>query len=492
MTLADLLAEPGLELVPVHIADARAEIRWVATNELVDPTPYLEGGEVLLTTGLETKGWRSEWRRYVERLHAAGVAGLGIAAGLTHERPPRALVSACAAVGLNLFEVPRPTTFVAVSRAAAALLDAERESAARRAAEAQRVLTQAALEVDDGSAVVRRLATLVGGAAATVARDGTPIEGPHGPRTDDLSLDVVRTEVDRIHPQGLRAAASSSVGAGTTVVRPLGVRSRPEAWLAVFVPGRLGDADRVAVTTAVSLLSLGLERRRERRAADRQLRGRAVELLLADDPRTAGIVLGAASAGVGARPRLPREVRLLQARGAADAIEDALSELEGARLLGAVVDGDLTVVTSARRAPGLAAVLADRGLLVGVGGVAPVEECSASHETARHALAEATRATPVRTWDDLADAGVVGLLGPERAAAFARSFLAPLAGDPVLVETLAAFLRHHGSRGEIAADLGVHRNTVRNRIEQIEGLLGASLDDPRLRVDAWVALQIPR
>ncbi|GAA3836047.1 PucR family transcriptional regulator [Nocardioides panacisoli] len=492
VTLADLLAEPDLELVPVHLADDRAEVRWVATNELVDPTPYLEGGEVLLTTGLETKGWRSEWRRYVERLHAAGVAGLGIAAGLTHERPPRALVAACEAVGLNLFEVPRPTTFVAVSRAAAALLDAERESAARRAAEAQRVLTQAALEVDDGPAVVRRLAALVGGAAATVARDGTPIEGPHGPRATDLSLDVVRTEVDRIQPQGLRAAASSSVGAGTTVVRPLGVRSRPEAWLAVFVPGRLGDADRVAVTTAVSLLSLGLERRRERRAADRQLRARAVELLLADDPRTAGIVLGAASAGGGARPRLPREVRLLQARGAADVVEDALSELEAERLLGAVLDDELTVVSSARRAPALAALLAERGLLVGVGSTAPVEECLASHETARHALTEATRATPVRTWDDLADAGVVGLLGPERAASFARSFLAPLADDAVLVETLAAFLRHHGSRGEIAADLGVHRNTVRNRIEQIEGLLGASLDDPRVRVDAWVALQIPR
>jgi purine catabolism regulator len=247
------------------------------------------------------------------------------------------------------------------------------------------------------------------------------------------------------------------------------------------------------VTTAVSLLSLGLERRRERRATDRQLRARAVELLLADDPRTAGIVLGAASVGAGARPRLPREVRLLQARGATDAVEDALSELEAERLLGAVLDhGELTVVSSARRAPALAALLAERGLLVGVGSVVPVEDCAASHETARQALAEATRATPVRTWDDLAGAGVVGLLGPERAASFARSFLAPLADDAVLADTLAAFLRHHGSRGEIAADLGVHRNTVRNRIEQIERLLGASLDDPRVRVDAWVALQAPR
>ena len=34
----------------------------------------------------------------------------------------------------------------------------------------------------------------------------------------------------------------------------------------------------------------------------------------------------------------------------------------------------------------------------------------------------------------------------------------------------------------------MHRNTVRNRIRQIESLLDVSLDDPQVRVDAWVAL----
>ncbi|HWJ82585.1 MAG TPA: PucR family transcriptional regulator ligand-binding domain-containing protein [Nocardioides sp.] len=488
--MADLLAQPELALTPVHLADAAAEVRWVATSELTDPTPYLEGGEVLLTTGLETKGWRAQWRPYVARLAAAGVAALGLAVGLTHQRPPRALVRACEEHDLGLFEVPRPTTFVAVSRAAAALLDAEREHTARRAADAQRALTQAALEVDAAPAVVRRLAALVDGAAMTVTRDGTPVDGPWGPRVPDLAPDLVRTEVERIQARGLRAAASVSSGAGTTVVRPLGVRSRPEAWLAVFLPGRAGDVDRVAITAAVSLLGLGLERRQERRGSDRRLRARAVELLVAGDARTARIVLDAAGEAGGVRPRLPREVRVLRARGPAEGLDDALAALEDERHLGAVVDDELVVVAATRRAPGLAAALGERGLLVGVGGAVPLEDCAAGLETARHALAAATRSVPVRTWDDLADAGVVGVLGPERAAAFSRSFLAPLADDPVLLETLAVFLRRHGSRGETAADLGVHRNTVRNRIEHIEALLGASLDDPRVRVDAWVALQV--
>ena len=489
VTVADLLAVDDLALVPVHLAAADVDVRWVATSELVDPTPYLEGGEVLLTTGLETKEWRSDWRAYVERLAGAGVAALGFGTGLTHERSPKLLERACRDVGVNLFEVPRATTFVAISRAIAGLLDAERENAARRSTEAQRVLTQAALEVEDTAAVVRRLAALVDGAAMTVTADGVPITGPFGPRTDDLELDDVRTEVERIRQQGLRAAASSSRAAGTTVVRPLGVRSRPEAWLAVFVPGRTGDVDRVAITTAVSLLGLGLERRRERRATDRELRSRAVELLLADDVRTSRIVLGAAGTAPGTGPRLPREIRMLRCRGSKEALEDALTMLEEDRHLGAVLEGELTVVSSARRAAGIAQQLAGGGLQVGIGRAVPVEESVVSHDTAGHALA-ATGTAAVRTWDDLVDTGVVGLLGTARATAFARSFLAPLGDDAVLLETLDAFLRRHGSRGETAVELGVHRNTVRNRVEHIESLLGATLDDPRVRVDAWVALQV--
>jgi purine catabolism regulator len=39
-----------------------------------------------------------------------------------------------------------------------------------------------------------------------------------------------------------------------------------------------------------------------------------------------------------------------------------------------------------------------------------------------------------------------------------------------------------------ADELAVHRNTVRHRVRRIESLLGVSLDDPQVRVDAWVAL----
>src|SRR5680860_1787835 len=105
-TVGDLLREPGLDLVEAHLPHPDVEVRWVATSELADPGPFLEGGEVLLTTGLDAVGWRGEWHGYVDRLVAARVVALGLGVGLTHRRTPVALVDACRELGLNLFEVP--------------------------------------------------------------------------------------------------------------------------------------------------------------------------------------------------------------------------------------------------------------------------------------------------------------------------------------------------------------------------------------------------
>ena len=52
LTLAQLLDELGLE--PVSGAQALdTPIRWVHASELPDPTPWLSGGELILTTGMQ-------------------------------------------------------------------------------------------------------------------------------------------------------------------------------------------------------------------------------------------------------------------------------------------------------------------------------------------------------------------------------------------------------------------------------------------------------
>jgi hypothetical protein len=71
--------------------------------------------------------------------------------------------------------------------------------------------------------------------------------------------------------------------------------------------------------------------------------------------------------------------------------------------------------------------------------------------------------------------------------------LAPLADISAtarekLTETLRAWLLHHGRREQIAAELFVHPQTVRYRMQQLRELYGPRLEDPRTVLELTVAL----
>jgi purine catabolism regulator len=89
---------------------------------------------------------------------------------------------------------------------------------------------------------------------------------------------------------------------------------------------------------------------------------------------------------------------------------------------------------------------------------------------------------------------VLPLLGDEAVRAFSDGLLRPLRehdatarGD--LVASLRAWLSRHGQWDAAAADLGVHRHTLRYRMRRVEEILGRSLDDPDVRMELWLALK---
>jgi DNA-binding PucR family transcriptional regulator len=77
-----------------------------------------------------------------------------------------------------------------------------------------------------------------------------------------------------------------------------------------------------------------------------------------------------------------------------------------------------------------------------------------------------------------------------------RRVLAPLddltaAAREKLVETLRAWLLHHGRRDQIAAELFVHPQTVRYRMGQLREHYGTRLDDPQTVLELTIALGVP-
>jgi PucR family transcriptional regulator, purine catabolism regulatory protein len=124
LTVEGLIGELGLSLLSGEDS-AQSHVRWVHSTELADPTPWLKGGELLLTTGMQLDRPKVQ-RELVERLADHRIAGLGFGTGFAHRRVPTALVTAARKRDFPLFEVPYELPFIAITERAFAQLVNER------------------------------------------------------------------------------------------------------------------------------------------------------------------------------------------------------------------------------------------------------------------------------------------------------------------------------------------------------------------------------
>ncbi|MEU6227360.1 PucR family transcriptional regulator [Streptomyces sp. NPDC047042] len=174
---------------------------------------------------------------------------------------------------------------------------------------------------------------------------------------------------------------------------------------------------------------------------------------------------------------------------AAEACGEFAAAVEGAR---AEVRGRAGASGSSGSAQGSG----DEGeLVVGMSGPAGPIAAAAAYKQAEQALSVARRRGRVLVGhEQLAAGSVVPLLADDAVRAFADGLLRPLyehdaTGRGDLVASLRAWLSRHGQWDAAAADLGVHRHTLRYRMRRVEEILGRSLDDPDVRMELWLALK---
>ncbi|MEU3162678.1 PucR family transcriptional regulator [Streptosporangium sp. NPDC006930] len=458
-------------------------VRWVAVSELEDPTPFLEGGELVLTTGMRLDARNAG--PYVERLVARGVAGLGFGVGLGHETIPEALVEAATRAGLPLVEVPRDTPFVAIGKAVSELIAAEQYDELSSAFAAQGRLTRAALRPEGPRAVIDRLARELGGWAILLdeagavrhlaGRGAAAAAGDLGPELERLR---------RITSQGAPASVALSSPEEHVIVRPLGAR-RVRGFLAVGIGRSFTPVAHTVVNAAASLLTLTVEHGVEHLAAERRVRSAVLRLLLA----------GQLEAGCETLERLGERFADEPLVAIACAGEpEAVLEAAGAEF--AAADGDRVVLlVPPARADAVAATLGEYGP-VGVGEPVGLDDLRAGLEQADRALAAAGRGTaPVARFADLAGQGLLSLLDPGVAEAFSSALLAPLreyGSRADLLGSLRVYLDCNGHWDAAAQRLGVHRHTLRYRMRRVAELVGRDLEDPAVRAELWVALAVAR
>src|SRR4051812_33686959 len=242
LPLRDLLRELELTVVAGEAGLDRA-VRWVHISELVDPTPWLSGGELLLTTGLQL-GDATVQREYVGRLVRHGLAGLGFGAGFGHEHVPEPMREAAAEHDFPLFEVPYELPFIAITERASSQLVNEQYAVLRRALAAHERLERIVLSERGLDGLASGLGALIGGPALIFDARGEVLARRAG--RAGLSAEVVgglASELRaRLHAGGRRGYVPSVDGfpAGALALpvarsamtpSPPAQPPLPEAWL---------------------------------------------------------------------------------------------------------------------------------------------------------------------------------------------------------------------------------------------------------------------
>jgi len=117
----DLLRSPALQLrLIAGEAGTARRVAWAHVSELEDPTPWLFGSEMIMTTGIGVPRAAERQRAYLQRLDDAGVACLALSEGLMVPPLTRAFLAAAGERGFPVVEVPIPVPFMAISQEVAA------------------------------------------------------------------------------------------------------------------------------------------------------------------------------------------------------------------------------------------------------------------------------------------------------------------------------------------------------------------------------------
>lgn len=497
LTVGQVAALPDLGLsVRTSEADLDRAVRWVAVSEHVDPTPWLEGGDLLLTTGMSITGEQAQATEYVARLVAAEVAALGFGVGLSHQSVPLALMAAAEAAGLPLLEVPQPIPFVALSKAVSRLLTDEEYAESAASFESQRRLIRAALAEPAAAGVIPVLARHVGGFALHLDPSGRVVTAY--PASSARRADELASEVDRLRSRGLLASASVATSDEHVAILPVGVKGAAEGFLVVGSPRPLRSGDQAVMNLAVSVLSwrssqpvateAGMDAWRRLLLVIAGERGLTQDLLTglglpALHPRRA---VGVVVRGVNGAPVSDAEVSAVHRGGRAVLCRTGPGELAGF----AVADDDGGPPSAVRALAGAAGVQ-----VVGVSCVLDLTDAANVRQALQQAEQAAAIGSGLRLFEDEPARGLTSLLDAATTSSWAQGYLGELrtsAEGPELMDTLRAWLDQHGQVDAAAQRLGIHRHTVRHRLRRAEGILGRSLDDPAVRADLWFALTAVR
>lgn len=487
-------------------------ISWVHSSDLEDPTPFLDAGQFLLTDGTQfpvdssTTAERASAGQspgvpngkmcedYVRRLVDHGISGLGFATQVIHGVLPPGLEEACRKHGLPLLEVPDRTPFIAIIRSVADYLAKEDHARAEWSLQAQRAISRAALRPDGLTSILGELERQLHSWVALYDAAGNYVRMPRNRPIPSEIAGEVTAKVRKALDLGTRSASNLDIGGQSVTLQTLGRKGSLRGALVLGAIEPLDPARADIVNTVIGLASLALEQARTLDTARRHLRAGVFEQLLAGSTdvasKTARQVWG----------QLPREPLLVTASRQENPAPNLLEALEllADDYRGAVfyaLRGELLVVLAGRPHQEKVLELLKRHGPCGISAETTMDGLTAALEEATRALRRATElGRDAVEFSELSEGGMLGLLREESAGPVARGLLQPLieydrSEQTELLDTVREWFANNCVWDKTARRLGVHRHTLRNRIDAAGRILGLNLDGMRDRLELFAAVQ---
>src|SRR6266704_2922342 len=273
-TVSDLLSldviRRGSPQVVAGADGLGARVRWVHVLELADAAHLLQGGELVLTTGVALPADPALLARYATDLASVGgtgVSALAVELGRRYVGAlPAALVRAAADSGLTLIAFEREVPFVEITEAVhARIIDAQLEEL-RASERLHEVFTELSVAGASPDEIVRQAAILAGRPVILA----------------DLSHRVLACEPGRADParllagfarrsRALRASGRTAYDeASGWLFTPVGARGEDWGRVILVCDQPPGGTDTVLIERAATTLALGRLLTRHAESLDRQ------------------------------------------------------------------------------------------------------------------------------------------------------------------------------------------------------------------------------
>lgn len=483
-TVGELVATPTLGMTLVAGASGTGRrVSWAHVSELSDPTPWLQGAELLMTIGLAVPKRPAEQRAYVRLLDESGVAALAISDELFAPAISKVMRDEANALGFPIATVSLQVPFIAIAQEVAAHTQVAAQARLATLLRLFGTLRGVAAEQLGNPELFHRLEELSGYELAVCSRAGRPLlEGVPAPSAEIIERLPATDE------------APPRIADGYAVTLP--VAGQVQGYLVATPHAGAAQMGLAAVQHIATIAALQIatrlrdyeSRRREGAETLAELLGGTLDLSSAANRlELAGFVPGTdlQLVAVGADP------------GPLDdtAVARALYELGESHLILSL--GELYVLVP-QGSPALAAMGSIDGVRLGVSrAFAATAGFATARREARWALFRAADMgeTLIR-FDDDRD---TGWLPPGVAAQ--REAVERILGPAIeydrthsteLVRSVEIWLAQDRSTSRAARALHVHPNTLAYRLRRFAELTVLDLAQMTDLVDVWLALRVWR